>query len=232
MSTKRKFVIGIIIFLFFLGSGLPEYINGICVKPEWSLSPYPFGHDFAFTIVHDADHSNSQRLQPLFNCFNKFGMKISVTTFAFWPSSGKVIKEDGASKDPYWSPTPLPFSEPKEAEFYKKLESEGHEIDLHTASDESDRREETIAAFEFFEKTFGHSPKLYVEHRNQDNLECQQEQGSTPDSPFFVTDILNKYGSWVWVISPSALPYEGRGDYYDVLSHGTMFASSLVNRTY
>jgi hypothetical protein len=43
---------------------------------QWRLSPYPDGHPFAFTIVHDADSACSKRLAPLFAAFDALRFKL------------------------------------------------------------------------------------------------------------------------------------------------------------
>jgi len=183
---------------------------------EWSISPFPDGYSFGFTIVHDADNSSSKRLEPLFSVFDEFDIKVSLTAFAFWPEETKQKKSWIENKDNYLGPVPLEVED--ECDFYKKLSNSGHEVGLHTASDKTDTREKTIKAFEFFFEKFGHYPKIYVEHRDSDNLECLQKEGNNPDSEYYIVDVLNKYGSWNWIIGPSGLPYEGKGDYFNVLS--------------
>jgi hypothetical protein len=178
------------------------------------VSPYPDARDFAFTIVHDADDAYSMRLAPLFEVFDRYGLKLTVTAFAFWADGAQ--KEAWNAQDPILGPKAVPLEDRRELEFYKGLAARGHEIGLHTPSDGHDARERVIEAFEYFQSEFGFYPPVYVEHR--DNLENQQGQGGDPDSPFFITDILNRYRPWVWTVSPSALPYNGSGRYFDLLS--------------
>lgn len=184
----------------------------------WSVSPYPDGHSFGFTIVHDADDAYSARLAPIFKVFDEFGIKITATAFAFWADwaeHGEIWKR-WRLEYPFLAPKALPLEDPCELDFYRSLVENGHEVGLHSASDTDDKRSETIRAFEFFRKHFGYYPQVYVEHR--DNLQNHQRQGANPESEYYLTDILNRYGPWVWVVSPSALPYGGHGQYFDVLS--------------
>lgn len=203
-------------------------------KATWRISPYPNGYDFAFTIVHDADDAYSERLAPLFDVFNKYGFKISVTAFAFWGEDfkNKKVFEETPEKDRFYKAKAVPLEVPSEREFYKKLESKGHEIGLHTATNLSDTRDTTKAAFEYFKEIFGHYPDIYVEHRDTDNMECVQNEGANPESKFYVVDLLNHYGPWVWIISPSALPYEGKGRYYDLLDNSLPFFSDTALKYY
>ena len=186
---------------------------------EWKISPYPEALDWAFTIVHDADDAYSARLAPLFEVFDQYQIKLSITAFAFWADwadQGRIWSR-WQDSDSFYSPRAVPLELPSECDFYKSLVERGHEVGLHTASDSHDTREEIERAFEFFKSEFGEYPRLYVEHR--DNLQNQQFEGADPASPYFITDLLNLYKPWVWIVSPSAIPYEGLGRYYDVLSH-------------
>ena len=82
----------------------------------WSLSPYPDGRNFAFTIIHDADDSYSKRLAALFDTFDELGLKITVTAFV---QHGNFEFETANQK----------YSE---CRFYKRLAASGHEIRMHT----------------------------------------------------------------------------------------------------
>lgn len=185
---------------------------------RWQISPYPDGRDWAFTIVHDADDAFSARLGPLFDEFDRCGIKVSVTAFAFWAdwAGGGSVWDTWMREDPFRKPRAVPLEHPEEREFYKSLVARGHEVGLHTASDSHDPRERVERAFEFFRGEFGMYPPIYVEHR--DNLENHQYRGADPASDYFITDLLNRYKPWVWIVSPSAIPYDGRGRYFDVLS--------------
>jgi len=189
-------------------------------KPEWGVSSYPNGHRFAFTIVHDADNSYSERLKPLFSVFDKLGFKLTVSVFVFWANwanNGKIWA-NWDSKNKFFSPYAVPLADEKELKFYKQLVNQGHEIGMHTPTDGADKREIVIKAFETFKDIFGHYPKVYVEHRCADNLECHQSSGADPGSNYYITDLLNHYGPWCWIISPSALPFSDRYTYYNLLS--------------
>lgn len=184
----------------------------------WSVSPYPDTHDFALTIVHDADNAYSRRLAPLFDVFDELRFKLTVTAFAFWAdwADRGAIWKKWRAEDPLRAPCCVPLEDRDEIQFYKDLVRRGHEIGLHTASDGHATRAESIRAFEFFKAEFGNYPTTYVEHR--ESIENHQNEGSYPDSPHFITDLLNYYRPWVWLVAPSAVPYNGRGRYYDLLS--------------
>ena len=50
-------------------------------QQPWTLSAYPHGRDFAFTIIHDADDAYSKRLALLFDTFDELGLKVTTTSF-------------------------------------------------------------------------------------------------------------------------------------------------------
>jgi hypothetical protein len=194
---------------------------------EWRISPYPDGFDWAFTIVHDADDAYSARLAPILDSFDSYGVKATLTAFSFWDTKKKQSTLEEISRGSLFEPKCVPLEYAPECEFYRTLIERGHEVGMHTASDGHDTRKTVVRAFEFYKKVFGFFPAIYVEHR--DNHQNMQQSGSDPSSEYFLIDILNFYRPWVWIVSPSAIPYAGLGRYYDVLSSqkpllGWMFA--------
>lgn len=204
---------------------------------EWSISPFPDGYSFAFTIVHDADAAYSRRLAPLFEVFDEFGFKITVTVFTFWADWGKngkiwlEWKDRGNGNDIFASPHSVPLVDDKEREFYLRLEASGHEIGLHTPSDTSNTREDVIRAFEYFKEVFGRYPRVYVEHAVTRNKDGQASEGSKPESPHFTTDLLNFYGPWVWVDDDCGVPDKHEKRFYDILAvNGSPFNTVAAER--
>ena len=201
----------------------------------WKLSPYPDAHDFAWTLVHDADSAYSQRLAPLLDTFDALDMKVTLTVFAFWAdwaSDGKVWDEwrSGSDTQRWLAPVGVPLVDADEAAFYLHAAARGHEIGLHTPSDTSDTREDVKRAFELYEQVFGHPLRMYVEHSQSSNLEDQFHDGSKPGSPYYCTDLLKQYGPWVWLDGPTGLPPE-RQPFYDLLAaNGTPFDETAVER--
>ena len=135
---------------------------------EWSISPFPNGYTFAFTIVHDADSAYSRRLEPLFDVFDEFGFKITGTVFTFWADwarNGEIWqnwRESHNGGDGFFAPNSVPLVDENEREFYVQLHARGHEIGMHTPSETSDTRADVIRAFEYFKEVFGRYPGVYV----------------------------------------------------------------------
>lgn len=223
--------------LLFATTGESSPASAFKSNNEWEISPYPNGHNFAFTIIHDADSAYSQRLAPLFEVFDKLGLKITATLFTFWADwarKGKVWSEWnalGKGEDRFFVPIGVPLEDEKEAEFYKFLALRGHEIGMHTPSDTSDTREELIRAYKYFKKVFGHYPKVYVEHSNRSNKEDQSNEGANPESNYYSTDLLNFYKSWIWVDGPGALPNKKHKKFYDILAvNGSPFSKFALDQ--
>ena len=102
---------------------------------------------------------------------------------------------------------------------------------MHTPSPTSDTRQQIIEAFEKFKEIFGYYPKVYVEHWRLGNKETQSNKGANPRSPYYCTDILNRYGCWVWVDGPGALANQRSEKFYDVLAvNGTPFSEFAQKR--
>jgi hypothetical protein len=196
---------------------------------EWSISPYPDGHRFAFTIVHDADSAYSRRLVPLLEVFDALGLRITVTAFAFWAEwarNGDIWRRlrSGDAEREFWAPKAVPLVDEIEREFYTRVTERGHEVGLHTPSDTSDTRADLERAFEFFGDVFGRYPPVYTEHSCSSNKETQANEGSNPTSLYYSTDLLNRYGPWVWVDGPGGLPDAAHPDFYDLrAAHGSPF---------
>lgn len=202
---------------------------------DWSISLFPDGYSFAFTIVHDADAAYSRRLEPLFEVFDEFGFKITVTVFTFWADwakNGKVWLEwRGADDDEFFAPNSVPLADENERRFYLDLAARGHEIGIHTPSETSDTREDVIRAFEYFKEVFGRYPRIYVEHAVTRNKEGQASEGSKPESIYFNTDLLNAYEPWVWIDDDCGVPDKSHRRFYDILAvNGSPFNTVAPER--
>lgn len=197
---------------------------------SWSLSPYPDGRRFAFTLVHDADGAYSRRLAPLFEVFDSLNLKLTVTAFTLWAAwahGGGIWDEWPAGSLEH--PMGVPLEDGKEREFYLGLARNGHEIAMHAASETSDTRQSLSRAFDLFEELFGKQP-LYVEHSSANNLDAQVREGSEPDSPYFNQDLLRQRCRWVWLDDPHALADQGHPSFYDIQAcHGSPLRASQVS---
>jgi len=189
---------------------------------EWSVSLYPNGHPFAFTLVHDADGAYSQRLSPLFDVFDDIGVKITATAFVFWAEwadNGHIWskwRKTESKDDEFFAPECVPLVDEIEREFYMRLAERGHEIGMHTPSETSSTRQDIVRAFEFFKQVFGHYPTVYVEHSASEKKDAQRSEGSAPESVYYNTDLLNSYAPWVWLDDHWGVPHKSHPRFYDI----------------
>lgn len=189
---------------------------------NWRLSPYPAGHRFAFTIVHDADSAYSRRLAPLFEEFDALHMKLTVTSFVFWADwarDGAIWSEWRAAarpRQPFFQPIAVPLVDPEERRFYLGLAARGYEIGMHSASETSDTTAQTVRAFATFTQIFGHPPAVYVEHSAANNKEALNNQGADPHSPYYILGVLRQYQPWVWIDGPGGMPSDHETHFFDL----------------
>ncbi|HUK40056.1 MAG TPA: hypothetical protein VLX11_03405 [Candidatus Acidoferrales bacterium] len=191
---------------------------------DWSISLYPDGHPFAFTLVHDADGAYSRRLSPLFDAFDGVGLKITATAFMFWADwakDGRIWndwKKTESSGEIFFAPQCVPLADDTEREFYVELSRRGHEIGMHTPSETSSTRPEIVRGFEFFKQVFGSYPTVYVEHSGSTKKDAQRSEGSTPESTYYNIDLLNSYGPWVWLDDFWGVPHNRHARFYDIIA--------------
>lgn len=204
---------------------------------DWSISLFPAGHHFAFTIIHDADSAYSRRLGPLFDVFDELGFKITVSVFPFWADwaeNGNIWRkwnEPGDDHSRFFAPRAVPLVDEKERKFYIQLAARGHEVAMHTPSDTSSTREELIAAFEYFKQVFGRYPTVYTEHSVDTKRDAQANEGSKTNSIYYNTDLLNSYGPWVWVDDDCGVPDRRHDHFYDTLAlNGSPFNALAAQR--
>ena len=204
----------------------------------WSISPYPNDHNFAFTIINDVDGGYSKRLAPLFDTFDNLGLRITTTAFCFTinPDHEKHdqdnLNEHGRQSPEFFGPENVPLTVDSERLFYKQLSKRGHEIGMHSPSRGSDTRQQLKQGFEYFRGIFGSYPKIYVEHDCRNNKEAQSNEGADPSSAFYCTDLLNQYGSWIWIDGACALTDQRHEKFYDILAADGSPFNEFARKTY
>ena len=128
------------------------------------IEPYPFGKTFAVSFIDDTDGATRETVEPVYRLLARHGLR---TTKTVWPL-------------PATAPTGLYPRLPQGGEtlcdapyraFCEELQGDGFEIAMHTASAGNSTREQTLEAYELFEKTFGHPPSTNIMHsRCIDNI--------------------------------------------------------------
>jgi hypothetical protein len=201
-----------------------------------TLSPYPYGKNFAFTITDDPDHTRLEKIKPLYDFLSEIGMR---TTIAVWVK--EASRSDGMpDKSGIYN-----FGDTCQREEYlkyiKELQERGFEIALHTVSGGNDLREVTEEGYEEFKRLFGNYPKINIMHSNNlENIYWGKKVlkteffrtiigllykranypygGEDPQSPYFWGDILKgktKYVRLWGTSSINTLKYNPSMPYHD-----------------
>lgn len=133
--------------------------------PVISVSPYPDGKNFAFTITDDPDGIKLEKVKPIYEYLNSLGLK---TTIACWVYKPKDISGNPDPEEQLKSET---LENPEYLKFLKEYQRKGFEIALHTATAGNDKRDETIKGYERLKQIFGDYPKINIMHsKNLENI--------------------------------------------------------------
>lgn len=143
------------------------------------MSPWPGGHDFAFTVFDDADSQTLANGRPVYDLLGELGFR---TTKSVWPIRGPGVPSDpGETCD-----------EPHYLAWVQRLHAEGFEIGFHMATSHTSPRAETIAALDRLAELFGRSPLTMANHYNCDeNVYFGSDRVSGLRRPIY--DLLTRY---------------------------------------
>ncbi len=187
-------------------------------KNEFWISPYPYGKDFAFSIIDDPDNSTGPDIKPVYDLLYQLGFR---TTRTVWVFDQKHTNTPRREMERDWTGVDEGYSlENKDyLHFIKELDRRGFEIALHGVSAGNDYREEIIEGYENFKKIFGSYPKMDVLHsKNIENIYSGRHkldniffkvlqrvihdsdyQGHIPGSDYFWGDISQNVVRYVWL---------------------------------
>ena len=118
---------------------------------ETSSRIFPPGYKFAFSIFDDTDRTTLHNGPQVYQLLNELGFAI---TKSVW------VDDPG----PHFTTGGSTCAEPAYLDWVLELQTQGHEIGYHNATDHSSTREQTLAALEAFEKHFGHPPRCGADH--------------------------------------------------------------------
>ncbi|MFC1476640.1 hypothetical protein ACFL5S_01600 [Fibrobacterota bacterium] len=176
------------------------------------IIPFPDNKRFAFTFTDDTDDATTSSVSTVYDFLDEIGIKATKTVWVF-PNKRKSGNPEAFGKKCKGDT----LQNPEYLKLIKDLERRGHEISLHLATGGNNLRDETIKAYEFFKNTFGHYPKVNINHgRNADNLYWCREafqkgifrvlaglyskdrsEGHIPNSPYFWGDICKKHTKYI-----------------------------------
>ncbi len=114
---------------------------------------WPGGHAFAFTVVDDTDGGTLANIKPVYDYLWEKGLRTTKTCWPFPPKDSEKYKGECLQDRDY-------------AEYLRELEAKGFEMAFHNAGSGGHTREETLAGLELFRETFGHYPRMHINHAN------------------------------------------------------------------
>ena len=178
----------------------------IAVPPAVPAVSFPGGKTFAFSIVDDTDMATLERLRPLYQVLERYGLR---TTKTVWVLPARSFEHDPDRGDS--------LSEPAYRDFIVDLQRKGFEIALHGVRGGSSLRADTLAGLEDYRTMLGHYPRMQVNHSlNQENLYwgrhlyavaplrwaaslaiAQDFSGHDPESPYFWGDFARNHIQYV-----------------------------------
>jgi hypothetical protein len=133
---------------------------------------FPSGKKFAFTIVDDTDMSTLERLQPLYEILERYGLRTTKTVWVKASNNENHPANRGVS-----------LSDPAYRQFIVGLQQRGFEIALHGVRGGDSMRQDTIDGIEEFKTILGAYPAMQVNHSiNRENLYWGAQLYSTPIS--------------------------------------------------
>lgn len=138
----------------------------------------PDGKDFAFSLHLHADRTYPGQIYQMANLSEQYGLE---GTYDAWV---------------YGSPLVYGLDDPSYASSLHVLQSSGWDIGVHALSYNRDlTTEQSREALDIFTEEFG-PPKTWSDHGARQQDLCQN--GSSPDSPYYVGDIVNEIGAAWW----------------------------------
>ena len=167
---------------------------------------FPDGKKFAFTIVDDTDMATLERVRPLYEILERYGLR---TTKTVW------VRESNNEAHPANRGDSL--GDAAYREFIVGLQQRGFEIALHGVRGGDSVRADTLDGLEQFRSILGHYPVMQVNHSiNRDNLYWGPAlysnaifrtaagfrsrypfEGDQPASPYFWGDVAKQHVKFV-----------------------------------
>jgi hypothetical protein len=142
---------------------------------EISVSPYPNGKNFAFTITDDPDGAIYEKVKLVYHYLDCLGFKTTIACWVFKPKDLTGL----AYQDMLLKTVTLEDSE--YVALLKGYQSKGFEIALHTATAGNDIREITKKGYEEFINIFGEYPKINIMHsKNKENIYWGKQISTNP----------------------------------------------------
>jgi hypothetical protein len=138
--------------------------------PTVKALTFPGGKRFAFSIVDDTDMATLERVEPIYQLLEKYGLRTTKTVWVFPTNDGSHSPNRGDS-----------LSDSAYYEFIASLQRKGFEIALHGVRGGSAIRDEVADGLDEFKRKLGAYPRMHTNHSlNLDNLYWGQHRFSIP----------------------------------------------------
>jgi hypothetical protein len=145
---------------------LATVVLSLSATPACFIAPapepmrFPNGKRFAFTIIDDTDMTTLERVKPIYEILDKYGVKTTKTVWVYDTNDPSYSTNLGDS-----------LRNPAYRAFILDLHRKGFEIALHGVRGGSSRRGEVISGLEEFKNELGAYPSMHINHsQNRDNL--------------------------------------------------------------
>lgn len=112
---------------------------------------WPDGNRAAFAVFDDTDNTTMENGPPVYDLLDRLGLHV---TKSVWPLGPTARQRVGGST----------LADPDYLSWVLRLQSSGHEIGFHNATDHPSVRSDTISALDRFEELFGHPPRVGADH--------------------------------------------------------------------
>ena len=153
-----------------------------------------------FVLTNDCDHASTEHTGRAFEVLNRFGVKVTTAVFS-------VVKDSPCQLGRHCSPgETASLADPEFRKLMLDQQARGHEIAYHGYCQIGETREEFDAGLEDFRAIFGEYPYTYIEHgpnpkthpNDQHKPNLLAAEGTHPDSPYYILDLLRKKSRLVW----------------------------------
>lgn len=142
-----------------------------------SISRYPAGYDFAFTITDDPDEGRIEQKKAVYDYLDSIGMKISIGVWVF--------KNKRGSGNLSYYDQGISLENDEFLQYVRRLKEKGFELFVHTVSGGNDLRQETISGFHAYQRYFGAYPEHWVNHfTNLENIYWGYKRFNNPVMSF------------------------------------------------
>ena len=154
----------------------------------------------SFILTNDPDHETLGLIKPIYEAFNKAGIKVTTGVFC-------KMEDDGSDLSRHCRQGETDTLEnPEYKDFLLEQKDKGHEIAFHGYSQISNKREKFIEGLEIYKDIFGEYPYTYMEHGGKKGHHpddgCKKEtliwNGKNKDSEYYIEDIIKEKIKCVW----------------------------------